>query len=47
MGEALLYALEQGLGDMFTDEVKDAWVTLYKVVEACMTQGMKEGLADY
>jgi len=44
VGEALIYTLEMGLKDKFTDEVKEAWVTLYGVVEKFMTQGMQEGL---
>ena len=48
MGAALLYTLETGLGELFTAEVKTAWVTLYSVVQECMQKGMEEGLdLDY
>lgn len=36
VGNALLYALAQGLGDDFTDEVKQAWVALYRLVAQVM-----------
>lgn len=37
----LIWTLEQGLGDDFTDEVKDAWVVLYTTVADVMKQGAK------
>jgi len=40
----LIYALSTGLGDHFTDEVKEAWVTLYGIVQHFMEMGMREGL---
>ena len=40
VGDALLWALEQGLGTEWTEEVKDAWVTLY----GFMTNEMKIGM---
>jgi len=36
VGEALLWTLEQGLGDAFTAEVKDAWATVYGIVSKTM-----------
>lgn len=36
VGEALLWTLEQGLGDAFTPEVKDAWATVYGIVSKTM-----------
>ena len=44
VGEALIYALQTGLKEKFTDEVKTAWVTLYTVVQQLMTLGMNEGI---
>jgi len=38
VGAALLWTLEQGLGDAFTDEVKTAWATAYGI----LSQVMKE-----
>jgi len=39
---ALLKTLEQGLGDAFTPEVREAWVTLYGVVSRTMMEGALE-----
>jgi hemoglobin-like flavoprotein len=39
-GEALLWTLEQGLGDAFTPEVRDAWEATYALVESAMLTGM-------
>lgn len=36
VGNALLYTLGQGLGDEFTPEVRQAWVTVYKVIADVM-----------
>jgi len=36
VGEALLWTLEQGLGDGFTAEVKEAWVDTYTLVSTTM-----------
>jgi hemoglobin-like flavoprotein len=36
VGAALLWTLEQGLGENFTDEVKDAWTTVYGVLAETM-----------
>ena len=44
VGQALIYALQIGLKEKFTDEVKTAWVTLYTVVQHLMTLGMNEGI---
>ena len=35
-GEALLWTLEQGLGDEFTPEVKEAWAETYGLVATLM-----------
>ncbi|XP_071972899.1 neuroglobin [Engystomops pustulosus] len=39
VGESLLYALESGLGDMFTSDTRDAWSRLYATVVSAMSQG--------
>lgn len=39
VGAALLWTLEQGLGDAFTAEVKDAWAAVYGVLADVMKQG--------
>lgn len=36
VGVALLWTLEQGLGDAFTVEVKEAWATTYGVLSSTM-----------
>lgn len=36
VGEALIWTLGAGLGDDFTDEVKDAWVKVYTVLADTM-----------
>src|SRR6056297_1050122 len=36
VGQALLWTLEQGLGDQFTDEVKEAWVVTYTTLSNVM-----------
>ncbi len=38
VGEALIYTLEKGLGDDFTPEVKEAWVTTYTTLQNVMTE---------
>ncbi|MGM9490077.1 globin family protein [Ideonella sp. YS5] len=42
VGAALIETLEQGLGDAFTPEVREAWVTLYGVVSRTMMEGSLE-----
>jgi len=36
VGNALLYALQQGLGDQFTNEVRQAWVDVFRLVATTM-----------
>ena len=42
VGQALIYALSIQAGDAFTEEAKTAWVTLYGIIQAKMTEGMDE-----
>lgn len=44
VGSALLLTLEQGLGDAFTAEVKEAWTALYGVVSSTMMAAAHEAL---
>ena len=37
VGAALLHTLGAGLGDAFTDDVKDAWIAAYTTLSAVMT----------
>jgi hemoglobin-like flavoprotein len=41
VGEALLWTLEQGLGERFTPEVRDAWVAAWDVIAGAMREGMR------
>jgi len=38
VGTALIQTLEQGLGDAFTPDVRDAWIALYGVVSRTMIE---------
>lgn len=42
VGEALLWTLEQGLGDDFTPETREAWAITYGVLADTMKSGAKE-----
>lgn len=42
VGMALLWTLEKGLGDAFTDEVKNAWAEVYDVLASVMKEGAAE-----
>ena len=39
VGDAFLWTLEQGLGDAFTADVKEAWVVVYTTVAGVMIDG--------
>jgi hemoglobin-like flavoprotein len=45
VGEALLWTLEQGLGDRFTLAVRDAWVAAWNVIAGAMREGMRRAEA--
>lgn len=45
VADAFLWTLSQGLGDGFTDEVKDAWVVTYTTVADVMKSGAQEAAA--
>jgi hemoglobin-like flavoprotein len=40
VGEALLWTLEEGLGEAFTPEVKDAWAAVYGTLVAVATENV-------
>ncbi len=42
VAEALLWTLEQGLGDAFTEEVKAAWTETYMTLAGVMIEAAKE-----
>jgi len=42
VGGALLLTLEQGLGEAFTREVREAWTALYGVVQTTMLAGAEQ-----
>ncbi|EMI57478.1 globin family protein [Rhodopirellula sallentina] len=45
VGEALIWTLGQGLGDDFTDDVKEAWLLTYTTLSAAMLSGTEEAAA--
>ena len=45
VGAALLWTLEAGLGDAFTEETKDAWATVYGVLADTMKNAAAEAAA--
>ncbi len=42
VGSALVWTLEQGLGDQFTPEVRDAWIAAYTLLSEVMQLGALE-----
>ena len=42
VGAALLWTLEQGLGEAFTPDVKDAWATAYIILSTTMIDAANE-----
>ena len=42
VGEAVLWTLEQGLGEAFTPEVRDAWAAVYGAITDLMLAGMRD-----
>jgi nitric oxide dioxygenase len=47
VGAALLWTLEQGLGDLFTDDVREAWTAAYGVITEAMLIGMEQASAEH
>ncbi len=42
VGEALLWTLQQGLGEDFTPEAEDAWAEAYKLLSGVMISAARE-----
>ena len=42
VGEALMWTLEQGLGDELTASVRDAWLAAWAVIRGAMETGMRQ-----
>lgn len=42
VGAALLWTLEQGLGDAFTPAVHDAWATAYRILSSTMINATRD-----
>lgn len=42
VGNALIWTLQAGLAEAFTDEVCEAWLEAYKLLSAVMQQGARE-----
>jgi hemoglobin-like flavoprotein len=47
VGTALLWTLEQGLGDRFTPAVRDAWVAAWDIIAGAMRAGMSRAAAEF
>jgi hemoglobin-like flavoprotein len=45
VGSALLWTLEQGLGQAFTPETRDAWTEVYGILATTMQQGATAAVA--
>ncbi len=45
VGEALLWTLEQGLGEAFTGETREAWAAVYEVLAETMKDAAAERAA--
>lgn len=45
VGAALLWALEQGLGSLFTPEVRAAWTAVYTILATTMQDGAQKFIA--
>jgi hemoglobin-like flavoprotein len=42
VGEALIWTLQKGLGEAFTDEVCESWAQAYQLLSGVMQQGARE-----
>jgi nitric oxide dioxygenase len=45
-GTALLWTLEQGLGEGFTPAVRDAWIAAWDVIADALRTGMRRAEAE-
>ena len=46
VGIALLWTLEQGLGDAFDDETREAWATAYGTLASVMIAAAEDAARD-
>ncbi len=46
VGKALIWTLEQGLGDTFTDDARNAWLGVYGLVSQTMRRAASEVVSD-
>lgn len=46
VGSALLWTLEQGLGDQFTPDVRDAWAAAYGLLSSVMQDGARASASN-
>ncbi len=44
MGAALLWTLETGLGEDWSQEAETAWMNTYQLLASDMLEGAKEGM---
>jgi hemoglobin-like flavoprotein len=42
VGNALIWTLQKGLGELFTDELCEAWVAAYQLLAGVMQEGARE-----
>jgi hemoglobin-like flavoprotein len=45
VGGALLWTLERGLGEHFTQDVREAWIAVYEVLALTMQRGARHAAA--
>lgn len=45
VGAALIWTLGQGLGDAFTDDVRDAWIAAYGILSSTMIEAAEQAKA--
>ncbi|MFC4270800.1 hemin receptor [Sneathiella chungangensis] len=45
VGAALVWSLERGLGDIWTDRLRDAWIAAFTTISRVMRDGASEGSA--
>lgn len=46
VGDSLLWTLNKGLGEAFTDDVKQAWTEAYAIISGVMLEGANEKMAQ-
>jgi hemoglobin-like flavoprotein len=46
VGAALLWTLEQGLDELFTPAVRDAWIAAWGIIAGAMNEGMRQAAGE-